>query len=191
MFRNNSEVIVMNTTDWQFDFSSLPYWDNRNSLDCEDAFYALPKTDTLCCIYSIAEVPMGDCKGFLAILRGKNDPILLTNPTYKMNFSKNFSASTDESLIFLQPCLYCERHGRVRPILVIDLKKNRFAYIRTKNTNPCYKIIPLSDHVFTVEAYSSQRNDKRLMSLHGRKIRTKWLRWHDLSKLNNLHDMLF
>ena len=62
----------MKTTDWNYDFHSLPHWDNREKLHyvC-DEYYEIPQSDTLCCLYSICEAGMLDYLGFLAILKNK------------------------------------------------------------------------------------------------------------------------
>ncbi len=53
------------TTDWQIDFSTLPRWNNRNIVPfVYEKFHHLPKSDTLCCIYSIAEEEWDGIKAF-------------------------------------------------------------------------------------------------------------------------------
>lgn len=181
----------MKTTDWNFDFSSLQRWDNRETFhDIYDRFYEIPQNDTLCCIYSITEARMGDYIGFLAILKGKESPSLLLDIAGGMNFCDNFSVSENGNLIFLMPHIYDERRWIICPILIIDLQKNRFSYLMTDNINPCYNIKQESDQVFTVEAFESQRGDERLMAIHGMKIRPDQLRWYALSKLHSLPDMV-
>ena len=41
-----------------------------------DEYFEIPQSDTLCCIYSIAEVSMCNYLGFLAILKNKEKPLL-------------------------------------------------------------------------------------------------------------------
>lgn len=178
----------MKTTDWKYDFSSLPHWKNREKMPFVfDEFFELTKTDVLCCIYSIAEVSMDNYIGFLAILKNKDCPSLLLNITDEFLFSTNFSASTDERFIFLQPSIYDERCEEKRPILIIDLIKCRFSYLLTKNLNRCYKIKQECDHVFTIEADALQRkNNKALKALHGKEICIDKLQWHDIQELKSL-----
>ena len=67
----------MKTTDWEYDFASLPRWDNRERIPyVYDEYYALPQSDTLCCLYSICEASMLNYLGFLAILKNKENPEL-------------------------------------------------------------------------------------------------------------------
>ena len=45
----------MKTATWDCDFSSLPYWENREHIPfIYDTFCEVPQSDALCCIYSIA-----------------------------------------------------------------------------------------------------------------------------------------
>lgn len=181
----------MNTTDWNFDFSSLQRWNNRETMhDIYDRFYEIPQNDVLCCLYSISEVRMGDYRGFLAILKGKDSPSVLVDIGSCMNFCDQFSVSEDGNLIFLMPHIYDPRYRIISPILIIDLQHERFSYLLTDNINPCYKIIQESDQVFTVEAAETQRGDERLMAIHGMKIRPDQLRWFDLCKLSSLPEMV-
>lgn len=103
------EMVTMRTTDWKFDFSSLPYWNNRETLwDAYDEFYEIASSNLLCCLYSIAEVRMLDYRGFLAILRNKNDPELILNIS-EYTFTQTFFTDKEEKLIFLQFCLHNQK----------------------------------------------------------------------------------
>ena len=181
----------MKPTDWNFDFSSLQRWNNRETIhDIYDRFYEIPQNDALCCLYSITEARMGDYRGFLAILKNKEDPSVLVDIGSGMNFCDNFAVSDDGNLIFLMPHIYDPRYWIISPILLIDLKTNRFSYILTDNINPCYKIVQKSEGLFEVETFESQRNDERLMAIHGMKIRPDQLNWYTLSKLPSLPNMV-
>ena len=68
------------TTDWKFDFSTLPHWEDRYSMPyIYDKFLDIPQSNTLCCIYSIAEVTMCNYVGFLAIIKNKEKPSIFLN----------------------------------------------------------------------------------------------------------------
>jgi hypothetical protein len=119
----------MRTTDWNFDFASLPRWDNRERIFyVYDEFYEIPGKDMLCCIYSVAEVSMLNHEGFLAILRNKEKPELVLNAA-DICFCVNFSQSADGRFLFLQPSFYFPKKGYRRPVLILDMEKNRFAYV--------------------------------------------------------------
>ena len=177
----------MRITDWKFDFSSLPHWNDRDTiLWIYDEFFDIPQSDTLCCIYSVAEVSMCNYLGHLAILKNKEKPELLLNVDQGMSFCDNVSVSTDGSLIFLQPDIRYKR-----PVLIIDITKNIFSYVLTDNHNPCYKIVESGRNVFAIEADAYQKkNDKLLKALCRRKIRINSLRWYSLDKLESLPEMI-
>ena len=182
----------MRTTDWNWDFSTLPYWDNREQLPYVfDEFYELPQSDILCCLYSVAEASMMNYMGFLAIFRNRENPELILNVT-DFPFCVNFSASDDGNLLFLQPSIYLgEKSLTVRPVLVLDIKNSRFSYIRTANCCPTYKVIQKKANVFEIEADELQRrNNRPLSALHARKIRTRWLRWYKMDQLSDLPQMI-
>lgn len=183
----------MQTTDWNFDFSKLPYWENHNlSCDIYDEFLDIPQSNTLCCIYSIAEVSMCNYQGFLAIIKNREKPSLFLNITEGFNFCDNISANTEGNLIFLQPSLYNKETGVVkRPILIIDVEKNMFSYYNTDNINPCYKIVQLNKNVFKIDADAYQsKNDRRLKALSKRRLRINRLKWRNLNEIASLPKLI-
>lgn len=182
----------MKTTDWKYDFTSLPRWDNRERFPyVYDEYYEIPQSDTLCCLYSICEAGMLNYLGFLAILKNKDNPELILNLT-EFPLCVNFSASADGNLIFLQPSIYDRPTGRrLRPVLILDLRKNRFSYIRTANYCLDYRVIQKKANVFVIEADELQRkNNRQLSALHGRKIRMRWRRWYGMDRLTALPQMI-
>ena len=184
----------MKTTDWEFDFSSLPHWDNRDRIPyVHDEFVHIPQSDTLCCIYSIAEVRMGWDLGFLAILANKENPSLILNITEHVNFFPNVSVNTKGNLIFLQALIYNKKSELLKcPVVVIDISNNTFSYIDTVNCNTCYKIVEISENVFKIAADEYQmKHDKRLKALSRKKIRTDRLKWHSLNELESLPKIIF
>lgn len=179
------------TTDWKFDFSSLPHWDRRNTIPfVYDKFYAVPQNDILCCIYSIAEVRMCWYTGLLAILKNKECPELILNIAESITFCDNFSVNKNGDILFLQPSIYDKVNNTVScPILIMDLTHKKFACYGTDNYNPCYKVIEISDTVFSFEADETQiKTDERLNALAKQKIDLNSLKWFDFSELNNLTD---
>ena len=185
----------MRITDWKYDFTSLPGWDHREKypgLWDYDAFYEIPQRDTLCCLYSIREVSMLNEQGFLAILRNKANPELVLNVSEGFSFCVQFSASPDGNFVFLQPSIYdCAANRCLRPILILDLQRDQFAYVRTANYCPAYQVIQKKANVFIIEADARQRKAiPQLASLHGKKIRTRWLRWYAMDRLPELPQMI-
>lgn len=177
----------MRSTDWNYDFSSLPCWDNRKNGWVYDAFYEIPQTDVLCCLYSITEVRMLDERGFLAILKNKKKPELVLNVTPQMvdgkvdgyNFHTLFFVSNNGQLIFLQPGIYNQKtHREALPLLILDISHNRFAYTMASNLQIIKKITQKSNTVFTVSCFNVKESEK---------ICTKWMKWRPLEELPKLH----
>ena len=126
----------MRYTDWQFDFASLPRWGNRARIHFVfDEYYEVPEKDLLCCIYSVAEVSMLNYQGFLAILRNKQKPELVLSVT-DILFCVNFSHSEDGKLLFLKASLYSSEKGCRQPVLMLDMEKDRFSYIKNESFPP-------------------------------------------------------
>ena len=176
-------------TDWKFDFSSLPHWNNRNTIPfVYDKFYSIPQNDILCCIYSIAEVRTGWYTGFLAILKNKEHPELILNIAEDITFCDNFSVNERGDMLFLQPSIYNKANNTVNcPILIMDLTHKKFACYCTDNYNPCYKVIEISDTIFGIEADETQvKTNERLNALVKQKIDLHCLKWYDFSELNTV-----
>lgn len=182
----------MTTTDWKFDFSSLPLWDIREKFrDAHDRFFELPQSDTLCCIYSIYEATMCNNLGRMAILQNKQNPQLVAQCSYP--FRVNFFASDDGNLIFLSLQIYDRATNRSKyPILILDVPNRRFSLKKTQSSCPGFKVVQVKPHLFVIEANErDRRNNKQLQAMHGKKIYTKLRRWYDFSKLDQLHDLVF
>ena len=118
----------MRTTDWNFNFSSLPRWDNRERLHyVYDEFYEIPEKDMLVCIYSVAEVSMMNYQGFLAILRNKEKPELVLNIA-DFSFYVDFYYGQGDEFYVLQPALQLPEKNR--PVLILDMPNNRFSCMK-------------------------------------------------------------
>jgi len=183
----------MRTTDWEFDFSSMFDWELRERRwDVYDEFYELPQEDALCCIYSVTEASMMNYIGHFAILRNKKNPQLALNIT-NYAFQPGFSSSHDGSILFLQPQIYDSVSSRMlTPILILDIRKDRFSYLLYDNYNPCYQILQPDDTVFVVDADENQRkHDKGLKTIHGKTIKLNRLKWCDMDSVHNLREMIF
>ena len=182
----------MESTDWKFDFSSLPLWDLREKFwDVHDRFFELPQSDTLCCIYSIYEVTMCNNLGRMAILQNEQNPQLVAQCSYP--FRVNFSAGDDGNVIFLSLQMYDRVTNRSKyPILILDLPNRRFSYMMTQSSCPGFKVVQIKPRLFKIEADErARRNDKALQALHGKKIHLTWRRWYDFRKLNTFHELIF
>ena len=186
-------VIIMKTTDWKYDFTSLPYWDNHSQLYVFDEYLEIPQTDILCCVYSISEVSMCNYLGFLAILKNKRNPELILNITDNINFLNQISVNANGNLIFLQSNLYDKSSKKSeRPLIIIDVEKNRFSFFKTNNFNPCYKVIELNEDTFGIKADDYQKKyDERLEALSRKKIKIRHLQWYDFTEFSTLPQKIF
>lgn len=91
----------MNTTDWKYDFASLPRWDTREKFPfVDDEFFELPQSNTLCCLYSIVEASMLNYVGFLAILKNKDNPELILNLAEEFVFLCQFFCQCERKFDF-------------------------------------------------------------------------------------------
>lgn len=183
----------MKTTDWKYDFTSLPHWDNHSQPYVFDEYLEIPKTDILCCVYSIAEVTMCNYLGFLAILKNKRNPELILNITGNMHFLNQISVNAKGNLIFLQSSLYDKSSKRSeRPLIIIDVEKNMFAYYKTNNYNPCYTVVELNEDTFGIKADDYQKKyDKRLKSWSRKKIKIRHLQWYAFTEFSTLPQKIF
>ena len=181
----------MLTTDWVFDFTALPRWDNRKRIPyVYDEYYDIPNSDMLCCIYSIAEVSMGSYLGFLAILKNKHAPTLFLNITEEFCFFNSVTASKDGRYLFLQPSIRNKEDGAIkRPILIIDIFENKFAFVSIDPLKSDYKIVESDRFNFRVET-ENHSMDAQPDVFCETKVRTDCLNWYDLYKLKSLPQMV-
>ena len=173
---------------WEFNFESLPNWDNRERIAyITDDFFENKTSDTACMIYSIAEVGMCNYIGFLAILRNKKEPVLFLNIT-NFNFPKQeVCFSSDGHLIFVQSHLYNKSIKQTEcPLIIIDIQRKCFSYFQTDNCNPCYQVKELNHCVFSIMADEFQKkHDKRFKKFSNKKIKINRLKWFPIEDLAN------
>ncbi len=187
--KNARGSVASRQTDWNFDFSSLPRWSNRETVPfIYDSFYHVLGSDSLCCIYSVNEVRMGWYQGFLAILKNKNDPRLILNIAEKITFGDYFSVDKSGNIFFLMGLVSDKKTGGIKcPVIIVDIKNNRISYHDSNNYNPCYRVVELEDSVFGFEVDSSQaETDHRLAALSDQTIDLRLLDWYDFCELNDL-----
>lgn len=163
----------MRTTDWKYDFESLPRWENRKKIPFVfDEYVEIPQADMLCCIYSVAEVGMGKYMGFLALLENKSSPRLVLNVADGYNFWNTVNFSDDGRMIVLKPFIYDRRLRTSKsPWLILDLDKNTFTYFDSSE-----KVALHNDGI----ALSDER-----------KINYSELTWYENSRLEALPELVF
>lgn len=165
---------------WNFDFESLPYWDNHDKIPyVTDDLFQNEISNVACIIYSIAEVRMCHSIGFLAILRNKENPELLLNITNFCFPKQEITFSSDGNIVFLQAQIYFrENHSVEYPLLLINIKNPGFSYIRTHHNPSCFRIKERDTLAFTVEADDFQ-------------VKIENLNWYELKELNHLPAILY
>ena len=181
------------STDWKFDFSSLPKWDVRDRIPfVYDKFHYLPQSDTLCCLYSITEVRMGWYQCFLAILKNKSDPELVFNINKNITFSADFFTSDNGDIVFLPAYFNDKTTGGIgSAVLIVDVVCEKFSYLKMNGYDPCYKVVNLSDGVFGIESDKVQINDdEQLDNFSKTRIDLSCLDWFDFKDVDILSEMV-
>lgn len=180
-FDATHEMEKYKTTDWKFEFSSLPRWNNRDRIPfVYDKFYPIPQSDALCCIYSIAEASMGWYVGFLALLQNKEKPELVLNLS-DIAFLDKFWVNKNGNIVFLQTEIYnSETNQRLYPVLILNIIEKKFTYYITDEYNLSFNITEQCDHVFEFEA------DKRFNAQYGDIIDLHALQWFDWGEIVTL-----
>ena len=166
----------MKTTTWNYDFLTLPRWDNREKFPfVSEKYYEIPESDALCCIYSISEVRMCDERGFFAILKNKEAPHLTVNIADGVNFRPKVSVSSDGKLLFL----FCPSRQEIG---IIDLQKDAFATY-TKIADPWDGVEQIDSDTFQVVGH--KRKVCKLFTRQTR-IQLSKLQWAPISELSSL-----
>ena len=162
----------MNISGWNFDFTTLPYWNNRDSVYCEDHLFESPNSEYACLIYSVTEVRMLSYYGFCAVFDNKENPSLILNIKY-VNFEPYAYFSKDGELLFLKATY---RYGK-QFILVLNLKKKVFSVVHF--CAPLYyDILQKNDGVFEIVFdEKTMQSDSRAKQISDTCIKLKDMRW--------------
>ena len=176
----------MNLSGWEFDYTSLPHWDNHEKFAyCEDHVYESPDAKHACVLYSVIEARMMDYMGFCAILQNKDAPELLLNIPY-VNFGQYAKFSKDSKLVFLK-AIY--RYGK-RFILVLNLQKRAYAVVHFC-APVWYEIQESDDGTFHITFDPKQaKEDQRIQRIKNTLIdpsNLKWRKWKPLAEGGELH----
>lgn len=113
------------TTDWEFDFSTLPHRENRLEIPyIYDAFLPFEKADLLFCVTSVVEVSMLNYRGFFSILENKESPrVVFSFP--KGIVGPNLYPSGKEGYLCFEA--YCRGKGSVS--LLYSVHRKAFAVL--------------------------------------------------------------
>lgn len=119
------------TTDWEFDFSTLPHWKNRLEIPyIYDAFLPFEKADLLFCVHSVAEVTMLNYRGFFSILENKESPRVVFSLQEGI-VGPNLYPSGKEGYLCFEA--YCRGKGSVS--LLYSVHRKAFAVLERPSGN--------------------------------------------------------
>ena len=113
------------TTDWKYDFFTLPQWKNRSEIPyVYDAFLSFEKADLLFCVTSVVEVSMMNYRGFLSILENKASPRVVFT-SRQGRFGPNLYGSAGEEYLCFEA--FCAGRGSV--MLLYSVSRKAFAVL--------------------------------------------------------------
>ena len=175
----------MNISGWEYDFESLPRWENRAVMfDCQDYLFESPDASRACLIYSVSEVGMMNHIGFCAIFQNKAAPELLLHIPY-VNFMPQAKFSKDGNLLFLRASY---RYGK-RFILVLDLRAQKYAIVHFC-APVWYELVETESGLFQI-TFDTERNkdDRRIKHIKNTLIdpeALQWRKWKPLAEGGDL-----
>lgn len=194
---NGIEIININrddkkTTDWSYDFQSLPKWDLHTWAYTFDLFVELPKADTLFCIYSVVEGSMMNYSGRLAILQNKQKPKLSILSSDGIYFQPIILADYEENLVFMIAKLSSEDRTKYKePIIFFDASNETFAFFETEGIGGIRKFFKKSNGIYEMQHEGFTINRRVSKNPLIEQIKTDDLKWHPLSMLNELNKIVF
>ena len=134
------------TTDWEFDFASLPYWKAREHIPFVfDIFLPCPKKDLLFCVHTVAEVSMLNYKGFFAILENKESPRVVF-ASQKRIVGPNLYVSGEEEYLCIES--FSPEKGAV--MLLYSVSRKAFAVLERDSGNPAGAFFSRNEQTVTL-----------------------------------------
>lgn len=194
---NGIEIININrddkkTTDWSYDFQSLPKWDLHKWAYTFDLFLDLPKVDTLFCIYSVVEGSMMNYSGRLAVLQNKHEPKLSILSSDKIYFLPFLFADYEVNLVFMIAKLSNDDRTKYKePIIIFDASKENFAIFETEGIGGIRKFSKKSNGVYEMQHEGFTINRKASKNPLIAQIKIDDLKWHPIITLNELNKIVF
>ena len=168
----------MKLDNWEYDFGSLPHWDDRNSYPhmYYDLLYENPRLDMAFVVYSIIEYRMGAYVGFLAILKNRKSPELVLQTREGVFGNSEIVFSMDGKLAFAKSSLWDDGW----PLFIFDLLSRNFACFRTTSDNNGFTVRETARNEFTIIAdkWQLKNNSSGLLEkLDGTRIEIDALKW--------------
>ena len=176
--------MLTNINEWNFNFESLPYWDNRNThWNARDMLYENEQMDMAFVVYSIIETRMCFYEGFLAVLKNKQKPELLLNVTTGTFTERKVVFSSDGKFAFMQSALW----DKGWPVFVFDLSTQQFACFKTVTTNLSFSVEEIDNSfIITADKWQMEHDSNSgLRALDGTEIETNKLKWFPFEEINS------
>lgn len=120
----------MNISSWEYDFPSLPHWDeHEKSPDVTDALFESPDGSFCILNYSILESEAANNLGSVAVLKNKQSPeLVLCAEKLKFPIAEPFFARSSHTAALLAVVTEKSMDKDFDVTLIIDLDKKRFAF---------------------------------------------------------------
>ncbi|MEG1190282.1 MAG: hypothetical protein RSD32_08360 [Oscillospiraceae bacterium] len=173
---------------WDYDYETLFCWNDRDKFASSPDIVCENKvSDTMCMIYAISEVSMGNYKGYLAIFKHKREPSLYLNISNFCFPIQDIFFNSPGTLLILKTQVYFKKLHCIKcPLLVIDLLENRFSIVKTHSYNSCFKIVETNRNLYGFEADALQTAyDQNLKDFIRSRIRYNDLKWHPLGEISD------
>jgi hypothetical protein len=120
----------MNISSWEYDFPSLPHWDeHEKSPDVTDALFESPDGSFCILNYSILESEAANNLGYAAVLKNKQSPeLVFCAENLKFSDVNPFFAQASHTVALLAVVTEKSMNKDFDITLIIDLDKKRFAF---------------------------------------------------------------
>ena len=161
----------MSVKDWKYDLSAYPWWDEKESILIKENSFADQKNDLLFVFHSLREPRMGMFMGHLAVFRDLSAPRLLFNiDAISLPVQTPF-VSSDGNALFL----VIDSWKKSPVVIVIDLQRKRFAYVRVQKYDHQFGIQEIDAPMFAI-------------GTPDRLVDVQKLRWAFLNKIETRSD---
>lgn len=180
------------STDWKYDFQTLPNWDRHSWAYTFDLFVEISDVDKLLCVYSVVEASMLSYIGQLAILKNKQKPELVFCCSQGIYFKPLIFRDKKSNYLFLVAHSYDKDTNTLKePIIILDASTSTFAFFNPEGVGGFYNFVKKSENVYEFyhEGFTINRNTSKMPLI--KKINIKDLKWYSIDLLNELKQILF
>ena len=176
----------MNIDGWEYDYTTLPYWENRaTSKSCNDYLFESPNNEHSCLIYGVIKTEMENNIGFCSIFSQKDSPRLMLNLKY-MNIASPAYFSKDGNFLFLK-ALYRQV---VCFVLAIDLRREMYSIIHFTPNDFSYSINENDAGFLEFQFDDPSEYSADFQKIYRSELplsKMKWKKWTDLENGEDLN----